>query len=87
MAGGGGPSGIEVGGSDFLQVELPFKQSGKIVIATRSATTASTIALATVRRLIAFGIGPFDVIDGGKSKSGVPVRTAERSESAISATW
>jgi hypothetical protein len=30
--GGGGPSGIEVGGSDFLQVELPFKQSGRIVI-------------------------------------------------------
>jgi Beta-lactamase enzyme family len=29
--GGGGPSGIDVGGSDFLEVSLPFKQSGKIV--------------------------------------------------------
>lgn len=30
--GGGGPSGDEVGGSDFLPVHLPFKQNGKIVI-------------------------------------------------------
>lgn len=30
--GSGGPSGIEVGFSDFLQVNLPFKQNGKIVI-------------------------------------------------------
>ena len=30
--GGGGPSGIDVGGSDFLEVSLPFKQRGKIVI-------------------------------------------------------
>ena len=30
--GGGGPSGIEVGGSDFLQVSLPFKKNGQIAI-------------------------------------------------------
>lgn len=30
--GGGGPSGIDIGGSDFLEVSLPFKQKGKIVI-------------------------------------------------------
>jgi len=30
--GGGGPSGTEVGSSDFLQVSLPFKKNGQIVI-------------------------------------------------------
>jgi hypothetical protein len=30
--GGGGPSGNEVGSSDFLQVSLPFKQNGQILI-------------------------------------------------------
>jgi hypothetical protein len=30
--GGGGPSSLDIGGSDFLEVSLPFKQSGKIVI-------------------------------------------------------
>lgn len=30
--GGGGPSGAEWGSSDFIQVNLPFKQSGQIVM-------------------------------------------------------
>jgi hypothetical protein len=32
--GSGGPSGIDIGGSDFLKVSLPFKQSGKTVTKT-----------------------------------------------------
>ncbi len=42
--------------------------------------------------LIAFGVGPFEIVDGGKSKSGVPVRivtprgTADRAAYAASIT-
>jgi len=37
--------------------------------------------------LVAFGVGPFDVVDGGKTKSGVPVRVLAMKGRAADATY
>jgi alanyl aminopeptidase len=37
--------------------------------------------------LIAFGVGPFDIVDGGKTKSGVPVRIITMKGRAAEAAW
>lgn len=37
--------------------------------------------------LIAFGVGPFDIVDGGKTKSGVPVRIVTMRGRAAEGAW
>lgn len=37
--------------------------------------------------LIAFGVGPFEIVDGGKTKSGVPVRIVTLKGRAAEAAW
>ena len=37
--------------------------------------------------LIAFGVGPFEIVDGGKTKSGTPVRVVTLAGRAEEATW
>lgn len=37
--------------------------------------------------LIAFGVGPFDVVDGGKTKSGVPIRIITMKGRSAEAAW
>ena len=37
--------------------------------------------------LVAFGVGPFDVVDAGKTRSGTPVRIVTMRDRAPEAAW
>lgn len=49
-----------------IESESPLPEGGRRVTFTRTQPLPSY--------LIAFGVGPFDIVDGGATKSGVPIR-------------